>query len=122
MSDRFRVPARLAQRLREQKLSLPAVLAGAGLPAGFFEQEPIFVSTGELSALWRAIGEASRDPAIRLKLGTDTRIERYDPAAIAACAASCLAMRCSGWHATSKLTCPEEIRITQRQRRDRRRV
>jgi hypothetical protein len=42
MSDRFRVPARLAQRLREQKLSLPAVLAGAGLPAGFFEQEPVF--------------------------------------------------------------------------------
>ena len=29
MSDRFRVPARLAERLREQKLSLPAVLAAA---------------------------------------------------------------------------------------------
>ena len=30
MSDRFRVPARLAERLGEQKLSLPAVLAAAG--------------------------------------------------------------------------------------------
>ena len=29
MSVRFRVPARLAARLREQKLSLPAMLAAA---------------------------------------------------------------------------------------------
>ena len=112
MSDRFRVPARLAERLREQKLSLPAVVAAAGLSAGFFEQERIFVSTNELFALWRAIGEASRDPAIGLKLGTESRIERYDPAAIAALCSQSFGDALQRMARYKQLTCPEEIQIT----------
>ena len=112
MSDRFRVPARLAERLREQKLSLPAVVAAAGLSAGFFEQERIFVSTNELFALWRAIGEASRDPAIGLKLGTESRIERYDPAAIAALCSQSFGDALKRMARYKQLTCPEEIQIT----------
>jgi Arabinose-binding domain of AraC transcription regulator, N-term len=50
----------------------------------FSNRNPFSVSTGELSALWRAISEASRGPAIRLKLGTDTRIERYESGGFAA--------------------------------------
>ena len=55
--------------------------------AALFDQEKILVSTEELFALYRGLGQASRDPAIGLKLGTEPRIERYDPIAIAAVSA-----------------------------------
>ena len=59
MSDRFRVPARLAERLREQKLSLPAVVAAAGLSAGFFDQERILVRTNEFLLAHHYLGQSS---------------------------------------------------------------
>src|SRR5438093_5159942 len=76
MNDRFKVPSLLSRRLGEYQVSLPAVLRRAGLPAGFFQQEKIYVTTPELFALWRAIGETSEDPAIGLKLGAEPRFER----------------------------------------------
>src|SRR5256885_13398672 len=84
MSNQFKVSKLWAQRLQEHRISLPAVLRRAGLPAGFFQQEKIYVTTAELFALWRAVGETSGDPVIGLKLGAEARLERYDPAAIAA--------------------------------------
>ncbi|MCP5523178.1 MAG: AraC family transcriptional regulator ligand-binding domain-containing protein [Verrucomicrobiales bacterium] len=60
------------------------MLRRAELPAGLFQQDRIYVTTTELFALWRAIGEASPDPAIGLKLGAEPRLERYQPTAIAA--------------------------------------
>ncbi len=116
MSDRFRVPGLLSQRLSELRLPLPAVLASAGLPAGFFQQEKILVSTDELFALWRAIGECSNDPAIGLKLGTETRIERYDPAAIAALCSQSFGDALERMARYKQLTCPEEILLTRTNR------
>ena len=46
ISDRFKVSSLLARRPGEHKVSLPAVLSRAGLPAGFFQQEKISVTTG----------------------------------------------------------------------------
>jgi len=112
MYDRFRISALFAQRLKEQNLSLPAVLALAGLPAGFFQQDRILVTTEELFALWRAIGEASGDPAIGLKLGTEIRMERYDPAAIAALCSQSFRDALQRMARYKQLTCPEKIRIT----------
>lgn len=51
---------------------------------GLFNQERILLTTEEFFALYRGIAEVSRDPAIGLKLGTEDRIERYDPIAIRA--------------------------------------
>ncbi len=84
MSNQFKVSNLWAQRLQEHHISLPALLRRAGLPAAFFQQEKIYVTTAELFALWRAVGETSGDPVIGLKLGAEARLERYDPAAIAA--------------------------------------
>jgi hypothetical protein len=84
MTNRFRVSTALARRIEELGLSPTVVLRQAGLPMGLFDQEKILVTTEELFALYRAISEVSRDPAIGLKLGTEERIERYDPVAIAA--------------------------------------
>src|SRR5437867_2489485 len=47
MNDRFRISTLWAQRFREQKLALSALLRLAGLPAGFFQQEKIYATTAE---------------------------------------------------------------------------
>jgi AraC-like DNA-binding protein len=112
MSDRFRVSGLLARQLEEQNLSLAAVLRRSGLPAGFFQQERIFVTTEELFSLWRAVGDISGDPAIGLKLGTESRVERYDPAAIAALHSQSFLDAVQRMARYKQLTCPEQIRIT----------
>lgn len=82
--NRFRVSSLLPRRLEELGHSPLLVLREAGLPSGLFNREKILVSTDELFALWRAIAEVSGDPSIGLKLGSEERIERYDPIAISA--------------------------------------
>jgi len=111
MSNQFKVSNLWAQRLQEHQISLPAVLRRAGLPARFFQQEKIYVTTAELFALWRAVGETSSDPAIGLKLGAEARLERYDPAAIAAVCSQSFRDAVQRIAFYKKLTCPEEIRI-----------
>ncbi|PYJ83865.1 MAG: AraC family transcriptional regulator [Verrucomicrobia bacterium] len=111
MSNQFKVSNLWAQRLQEHHISLPAVLRRAGLPAGFFQQEKIYVTTAELFALWRAVGETSGDPAIGLKLGAEARLERHDPAAIAAVCSRSFRDAVQRIAFYKQLTCPEEIRI-----------
>ncbi len=111
MNDRFKVSNLLARRLTDRKLDLSAVLQRAGLPAGFFQQEKICVTTAELFALWRAIGETSGDPAIGLKLGAEPRLERYDATAIAAVCSRSFRDALQRLARYKQLTCPEEIRL-----------
>ncbi len=84
MLKHFRVPGRLALKLKEFGIPVPAVLRKAGLPQDLFKQMRILVSTSELFALWRAIESVSSDPLIGLKLGVETRTERFHPMGIAA--------------------------------------
>lgn len=111
MSDRFKVSRALVRRLTELNIPTPAVLLHAGLAPGLFEQERITLSTDELFAFWRALAEVSSDPAIGLKLGSEYRIERYDPIRIAALYARSFrdAMERIGRY--KQLTCPEELRL-----------
>src|SRR5438132_8830012 len=84
MSNQFKVSKLWAQRLQEHHISYAVFFLQNNLPAGFFQQEKIYVTTAELFALWSAVGEMSGDPVIGLKLGAEARLERYGPAAIAA--------------------------------------
>ena len=111
MSNQFKVSKLWAQRLQEHHISLPAVLRRAGLPAGFFQQEKIYVTTAELFALWSAVGEMSGDPVIGLKLGAEARLERYDPAAIAAVCSRSFRDAVQRIAFYKQLSCPEEIRL-----------
>ena len=111
MISRFRVSAILPRRLDELGLSLPAVLRQANLPIGLFNQEKILVTTEELFALYRGIAEVSRDPAIGLKLGSEQRLERYSPAAIAALYTRSFRDAIQRMARYKQLTCPEEIRV-----------
>jgi len=85
----------------------------AGLPADFFRQEKIFVGTEELFALWRAIAEVSGDPLIGLRLGSESRLERYDPSAIAALCSQSFRDAVGRMARYKQLTCPEEIRVSE---------
>jgi AraC-like DNA-binding protein len=111
MNDRFRVSSLLAQRLAERQLPLPAVLQQAGLPAGFFQQEKIYATTAELFSFWRAVEDLSPDPAIGLKLGAESRFERYQPTALAAVCSRSFRDALQRIARYKQLTCPEEIRI-----------
>ncbi len=105
----FRVPGRLALKLTELGVSLPAVLHRAGLPRDLFEQTRVLVSTPELFSLWRAIESVSDDPLIGLKLGVETKTERFHPIAIAALSTENFKAAVEHMARFKKLTAPEEI-------------
>jgi AraC-like DNA-binding protein len=104
----------MGRRLEELGLSPVAVLRQAGLPIGLFEQSKIWVSTQEMFALHRAVHELSGDPGIGLKLGSEERIERYDPIAIAALYTRSFHDALDRMARYKRLVCPEEIRIVER--------
>jgi AraC-like DNA-binding protein len=113
MTNRFRVSGTLARRLEELGLPPVAVLRQAGLPMGLFEQTKIWITTEEMFALHRAIHEVSGDPGIGLKLGSEDRIERYDPIAIAALYTRTFRDALDRMARYKRLMCPEEIRIVE---------
>ncbi len=108
MLKHFRVPGRLAIKLLELRVSIPAVLRRAGLPRDLFDNTRILVSTSELFALWRAIEAASSDPLIGLKIGVETKTERFHPMAIAALSTQNLVAASEHMARYKKLTAPEE--------------
>src|SRR5207249_193452 len=86
----------------------------SGLPMALFEQSKIWITTEEMFALYGAIHAISKDPAIGLKLGSEERIERYDPIAIAALCARSFRDALDRMARYKRLMCPEEIRIVER--------
>src|SRR5690349_17841858 len=111
MTDRLRISSTWAQRFAEQKIAVPTLLRRAGLHAGLFQQEKIYVTTNELFALWRSVGEMSSDPGIGLKLGAETRMARSHPAAIAVMCSRTFGDALLRLGRYKQLTCPEEIRV-----------
>jgi AraC-like DNA-binding protein len=114
MITQFRISAALARKLEELGVSSADMLRQAGLPQRLFDQEKILLSTEELFALYRGLAEASRDPAIGLKLGTEHRIERYDPLAIAAVSARSFRDALARLARYKQLTCPEALDVVDR--------
>jgi AraC-like DNA-binding protein len=114
MISRFRVSATLARKIEELGVSPADVLRQAGLPLRLFEQEKVLLSTEELFALYRGLAEASRDPAIGLNLGTEHRLERYDPLAIAAVSARSFRDALERLARYKQLTCPEALEVVDR--------
>src|SRR5438046_1553798 len=111
MSDRLRISSTWGKRFAEQKIAVPTLLRRAGLPAGLFEQEKVYVTTAELFALWRSVGEMGLDPGIGLKLGSETRLARSHPAAIAVICSRTFGDALLRLGRYKRLTCPEEIRL-----------
>ncbi len=109
MLKRFRVPGRLAIKLKEHGVSVSAVLRKAGLPRDLFEQTRVLVTTEELFALWHAIEVVSSDPLIGVRLGIESKTERFHPIAIAALSTQNMVTATEHMARYKKLTAPEEI-------------
>ncbi len=109
MVKHFRVPGSLGLRLEEAGVLVSTVLRRAGLPQDLFKQTRILVTTQELFALWRAIGEVSRDATIGLKLGTESSIARFHPMGIAALSTETFGAAIDHMARYKKLSAPEAI-------------
>ena len=96
-------------KMEELGLSASAVLRRAGLPQLFRQQPRVLLKTEELFALWRAIGEASTNPAIGLQHGTENRTERFHPIGLAALSCENFGAAIDQMARYKQLTCPEEI-------------
>jgi AraC-like DNA-binding protein len=114
MINRFRLSKMLTRRLEDRGIPPLAVLCQAGLPAGILKQEKVLLTTEEFFALYRGIAEVSGDPTIGLKLGTEDRMERYDPIAIAAICTRSLRDAIGRMGRYKQLTCPENIALIER--------
>lgn len=111
MSDRLRISSTWGKRFQDQGLAVPALLRRAGLHSSLFDQDKVYVTTAQLFALWRSVGEMSSDPAIGLKLGGETRLARSHPAGIALLCSRTLQDALERLARYKQLTCPEEIRV-----------
>lgn len=109
MNKHFRVSGGTFSRLEELGVRASAVLQRAGLPQGFIEQPRVLLSTEELFALWRAIGEVSTNPAIGLQLGTENKTERFSPIGLTALSSENFGSAVNQIARYKQLTCPEEI-------------
>jgi AraC-like DNA-binding protein len=114
MANQFKLSSGLGRRLDDVGIPPAAVLRQAGLPAGLFDHDKTLVSTEEFFAIYRAISEVSRDPAVGLKIGSEDRVERYDPVSIAAVYARSLRDALQRMARYKQFTCPEEIRLEER--------
>lgn len=111
MSKRFRVSGLLWQKLEELSLSPEAVLRQADLSCSLCEQEKCYLSTEELFGLWRSIETLAGEPGIALKIGSEDRIERYDPVAITSLYTRSFREAMQRAARYKQLTCPEKIEM-----------
>lgn len=109
MNKHFRVSGSTFSKLEELGVRASAVLRRAGLSQGCIDQPRVLLTTEELFALWRAVGEVSTNPAIGLLLGTETKIERFHPISLAALSTENFGSAVQQMARYKQLTCPEEI-------------
>lgn len=109
MNKHFRVSGSTFSKLEELGVSAPAVLRRAGLSQALAGQTRALLTTKELFALWRAIGELSNSAAIGLQLGTETKTERFHPVSLAALSTETFGAAVEQMARYKQLTCPEEI-------------
>jgi AraC-like DNA-binding protein len=110
MNKHFRFSGSTFTKLEELGVGASAVLRRAGLSQGYVNQPRVLLTTEELFALWRAIGEVSTNPAIGLLLGTETKTERFHPVSLAALSTENFGAAVDRMARYKQLTCPEEIR------------
>lgn len=109
MNKHFRFSGSTFMKLEELGVPASAVLRKAGLPQGLADQPRVLLTTKELFALWRAIGEVASSPAIGLLLGTESRTERFHPIGLAALSSENFGAGIEQMARYKQLTCPEQI-------------
>jgi AraC-like DNA-binding protein len=118
MNRIFKLSRLQFRRLDELGVSSTAVLRAAGVaepvdaaPVDGGGSDRMLLTTEQLFTLWRAIRDSSPSPSIGLELGTEQRVEHYDPVAMAGLYARSLGDAVERLARYKRLTCPEEITI-----------
>lgn len=109
MKRHFRFSTTMLKRLEERGVSASAVLRRAGLPQSIQREDRVLLSTEELFAFWRAIGELSTNPAIGVLLGTESKVERFSTTGLAGLSCDNFGDAIDHMARYKRLTCPEEI-------------
>jgi AraC-like DNA-binding protein len=109
MNKHFRVSGSTFQKLEEVGVSSSAVLRRAGLPQSHAKESRVLMNTKELFSLWRAIGEVASDPTVGLRLGTETKPERFHPVGIVSLSSESFGAAIEQMARYKQITCPEEI-------------
>jgi AraC-like DNA-binding protein len=109
MNKRFRLSGSYFLKLEDLGVRASDVLRRAGLPQRYADQPRVLLNTQEWFAFWRAIGEASTNPAMGLLLGTETKTERFSPSGLAALSTENFGAAVDQIARYKQLTCPEEI-------------
>lgn len=112
MPNRFRIPSALSTRLKMLGMDPAAVLATAALPADLLARAPILVTTAELFAFWQAIGELAPSPTTALEIGSEPKVERYDPILLAAISGGSLREAFARMGRYKRLAGPEALVVT----------
>ena len=110
MNKHFRFSGSTFSKMEEVGLSSAQVLRRAGLPQAYAREARVLLRTEELFALWKAVGELSKNPAIPLLLGTENRTEKFHPVGLAALSSENFGAAIDRMARYKQLTCPEEIR------------
>jgi hypothetical protein len=93
-------------------LSHLVLLRQAGLPIGLFDQEKVLLTTDEFFALYNAIPEVSRDPAIGLKLGRMIESSFTIQSASPHFVADLSGMPSSGWAVINSSLAPRKLHLS----------
>lgn len=116
MITRFRLSPLSVVRLQEHAISPDDVERRAALAPGCLREAKVLLTTEQFFAFWEAVAAVSGDPAIGLKIGSETRLERLDVVSLAALAAASFREALARAARYKQITCPEEIRVTTRGR------
>jgi AraC-like DNA-binding protein len=112
MSQIFRISVLQLRKLDELGVSSRAVLRAAGMAEAVDGSERLLLNTEQLFAIWQAVRASSSNPSLGLDIGTEQRVERYDPVAMAALYARSFGDALARLARYKRLTCPEEITVT----------
>lgn len=116
MANHFRIPASMGVRLEALGVSPAVVLRRAGLPSDLFERPLTQLNTDAVFALWRALTEVSGRADIGVVLGSESRVEHFPAAILAALAAPDFGTAVDQLARYKRLTCPEDVVQTVRAR------
>jgi AraC-like DNA-binding protein len=107
----FKMTPGIQTGLKAMGLAPATVLRKCGLPLTLFSSGQGMVTTEQMFALWRALGECSNDAAIGLKLASQVPLEQHHPVSIAAHHARTFRDGLQRMARYKILCCSEEMRL-----------
>lgn len=111
--DRCKLPQAFWQVAERFGLSAPALLRRARLPATLHVMPDAWLSTAQYFALWRAVEDLARDPAIGLRMTVETGTAAFPPATMSAFFARDLRDGLARLSRHKRLCTPEKLTVTE---------